>query len=248
MARILIIDDDDALRATIAATLHERGHEVIEATNGTEGLVRQATRPADLVITDLVMPEREGIETIIELRKRAPKLAIIAMSGSAKPDLYLKMAMQFGACETLVKPFTTEALIAAMDHALSDKAAPKVSVSVLVVDDDANGRFLTVHRLKREFPELKILEAEHATAALELLAQSKVDAVITDNGIGPKDGLTMIRELRQDHFDKPIIMASMNPLLERKALEAGANAFVYSADENEIIRLLKSYLEKGGTS
>lgn len=119
---------------------------------------------------------------------------------------------------------------------------PAPIAQILVVDDDPNGRFLTVRRIKRDFPTLKILEAEHATAAIELLDQTRVDVLITDNGIGPKDGITMIRELRTRNFTFPIIMASMNPVLEERALGAGANAFVYSGDGDELVRLLRTYL------
>jgi CheY-like chemotaxis protein len=113
---------------------------------------------------------------------------------------------------------------------------------ILVVDDDPNGRFLTVHRLKRDFAGIEVIEAEHATSALEILADSKVDLVLTDNGIGPKDGLTMIRELRSQNFAPPIVMASMNPLLAERALAAGASAFVYSGDSDEIVRAVKACL------
>ena len=115
---------------------------------------------------------------------------------------------------------------------------------ILVVDDDPNGRCLTVHRLQRDFPALDVLEAEHAMAALEILGHSTVDVVLTDNGIGPKDGITMIRELRGQNFSKPIIMASMNPVLKERALAAGANAFVYSGDDNEMVKAVGTYLPK----
>jgi CheY-like chemotaxis protein len=110
---------------------------------------------------------------------------------------------------------------------------------ILVVDDDPNGRFLTVHRLQRDFPGLEVIEAEHATSAMEILAESTVDLVLTDNGIGPKDGVTMIRELRSRNFAPPIVMASMNPLLAQRALAAGATAFVYSGDSDEIVRAVR---------
>jgi DNA-binding NarL/FixJ family response regulator len=105
--------------------------------------------------------------------------------------------------------------------------------------------FLTVHRLRRDLPGIDVIEAEHATSALEILARSTVDLVLTDNGIGPKDGLTMIRELRRQHFAPPIVMASMNRLLAQRALVAGASAFVYCGDSDEIVRAVRACLPTG---
>lgn len=242
MARILIIDDDAAVRMTIAAALRRQGHDVREASDGREGLLRFGEAAVDLVITDIVMPDKEGIETIMELRQLAPGIPIIAMSGSGDSDLYLGMAARLGAAFTLSKPCSAERLIEVVNRALPTPPAPPASPKVLVVDDDPNGRFLTIHRLRREFPTLSIVEAENANIALDTVNQTAIDAVITDNGIGLMDGVTMIRELRARHFAKPIIMASMNPTLERKALAAGANAFVYSGDDAELIRVLKTEL------
>lgn len=242
MARILIIDDDDSVRTAASATVRTHGHDVTEARDGREGLRRFHESPADLVITDLVMPEQEGIETIMELHKRAPQVPIIALSGSSDADTYLAMAARLGATRTLTKPCAPEQLIEAVDQALANRAATRKGGTILVVDDDPNGRFLTVRRLRREFPALRIVEAENATSALDAVKQSAIDAVITDNGIGAVDGVTMIRELRARHFAKPIIMASMNPTLETKALAAGADAFVYTGDDAELVRTVKAQL------
>lgn len=246
MTRILVIDDDAASRAAISATLRDAGFEVVEAANGAEGLAAHVAQRTDLVITDMVMPEKDGIETIRALREHAPAPPIIGISGSTHGDLYLKISRLSGACETLTKPFASGALLAAVNRALN-QAAPATSAPpprrLLIVDDDPNGRYLTVHRIRREFPQVEIVEAEQATAALELMRETKVDILVTDNGLGPKDGITMIRELRDHAFGKPIIMSSLNPLLERKALDAGANAFVYGGDANTLMRLLRQYLE-----
>ncbi len=83
MARILLIDDDDSVRTMLRLTLAHFGHTVIEARNGKEGLELFQHANADLVITDIVMPEKEGLEVLMELRKKHPPVKIIAISGGA---------------------------------------------------------------------------------------------------------------------------------------------------------------------
>ena len=108
MARILIIDDEESIRSVIKKMLEKSGHEVLEAMDGVEGLRVFRERPADLVITDILMPEKEGIQTIMELRKISPELKILAISGGGAvgPYTYLSMAKELGADMTMSKPFT----------------------------------------------------------------------------------------------------------------------------------------------
>lgn len=110
MAEILIIDDEVQLRRVINRILTGMGHTVHEAANGAEGLeVFQQVKPA-LVITDIVMPDSEGIETIQELLRLAPTVPIVAISGGSAHALYLRAAMALGAVATLEKPFHADQL------------------------------------------------------------------------------------------------------------------------------------------
>ncbi len=113
MARILVIDDDVQIREMLRQMLEFEGYEVIEAANGKEALKLQQQTPADLVITDLIMPEKEGIETIRELREIFPEIKIIAMSGGGVvgPESYLKIAKSLGAQKTFVKPIERKILL-----------------------------------------------------------------------------------------------------------------------------------------
>ena len=122
MARILVIDDEPDMRVLLEQTLKAAGHEVILAADGREGVERYCASPADLVITDLYMPNQEGLETIAELRRRFPEVAIIAMSGKAAALTMLSIAQKFGAIGILHKPFLTEELIAAVGKALGGKS------------------------------------------------------------------------------------------------------------------------------
>ena len=117
MARILVIDDDADMRALLEQTLKSAGHEVALAADGRKGVEQYRTKPADLVITDIFMPNQEGLETIMELRRSFPEVAIVAMSGRV-PGTMLSIAQKLGAVEVLQKPFVAEELLLAVARAL----------------------------------------------------------------------------------------------------------------------------------
>ena len=120
MARILIIEDDDTLRGIIAKSLTHAGHTVSQANNGRKGVAPFKASPTDLVITDLVMPEQEGMETIKILHRDFPALPVIAMSGGLDGSpLYLDLTRRLGAKITLTKPFTLQQLKSAVDEILA---------------------------------------------------------------------------------------------------------------------------------
>jgi CheY-like chemotaxis protein len=112
MARILIIDDDPHSCELLRLVLAQEGHEVVDACNGREGLSRYRAAPTDVVITDLFMPEQEGIETIQALRRECPTVKIIVISGgdrSGRLD-FLPFATRLGAQRTLRKPVDLQEL------------------------------------------------------------------------------------------------------------------------------------------
>jgi DNA-binding NtrC family response regulator len=121
MSRILIIEDDVAMRHALRSALERRGHEVAEAGDGQAGLVAYQKSIFDLVVTDIIMPDVEGLETVLALRKFTPNLKIIAMSagGLGSADDYLKIAARFGAARTLRKPFEAEQFISTVEAVLA---------------------------------------------------------------------------------------------------------------------------------
>jgi DNA-binding response OmpR family regulator len=121
MARILVIDDDEITNGMIVQLLTEAGYEAEGARDGNRGLMLFGSKPFDLIITDIVMPEKEGLETILTIRKTNKTLPIIAISGGGKisPEQYLHMAQQFGADYTFQKPFDNAALLRAVRECLS---------------------------------------------------------------------------------------------------------------------------------
>ena len=118
MPRILVIDDDAQIRRMLCRMLQHRGYEVRDAADGADGIRLFREAPFDLVLTDLIMPEKEGIEMIIELRSEFPEVKIIAMSGGARmgPEAYLQLADSLGAERTFSKPIDRDDLIDAIQE------------------------------------------------------------------------------------------------------------------------------------
>ena len=110
---ILVIDDDETIRLLLRAILEREGYRVEDASDGDVGIKQYRKNPTDLVITDLIMPNKEGIETIRDLRREFPNVKIIAVSGGGRigPDSYLKMARGVGALRTLNKPINRRTLL-----------------------------------------------------------------------------------------------------------------------------------------
>lgn len=108
MAGILLVEDDQDLRAMLKSSLQKGKHLIIEASDGKEALYKFKSLLIDLVITDLVMPEQDGIGLIMELKKLKPDIKIIAISGGGKagPSNYLSIAETLGADAVFSKPFS----------------------------------------------------------------------------------------------------------------------------------------------
>ena len=124
MARILIIDDETQVRSMLRLMLEREGYEVVEAPDGIEGIKAYRQNPADLILTDLIMPNKDGIGMIIELQKEFPDVKIIAMSGGGlnKPEGYLKGAKKLGALCTLTKPIDREEMLRAVKNTIKESA------------------------------------------------------------------------------------------------------------------------------
>jgi CheY-like chemotaxis protein len=126
MATILVIDDDAAMRRLILRILKPTGHTLLEARDGAEGLAVLERHEADLVITDLLMPRKEGIATMREISARRPAVKFLAISagGELRSPAFLEVAKVMGAEETLAKPFKPRALLDAVGRLLPRGGPP----------------------------------------------------------------------------------------------------------------------------
>ncbi len=158
MASIIVIDDDHGCRSAAKRALELEGHDVRTAAEGEEGLSLCRQKPADLVVTDLFMPGKDGLETIQQLRLEFPDVPIIAVSGSTKrgPGDLLEVARHLGAKRTLAKPFDAEQFTDAVREILGD-------VRATIVDEANKALQLQRQKAKRAW-------------ALELLRKQAADA------------------------------------------------------------------------
>ena len=120
MAHILVIDDEELVRYSLKSLLEEDGHEVTVAADGVEGIQKLRANGFDLVITDIVMPRKEGIETIGEIKTSYPGLKVIAISGGSRIGTknMAERAVSVGADLVLAKPFSNDVLFESIDHLL----------------------------------------------------------------------------------------------------------------------------------
>lgn len=120
-AFILVVDDDPLVRSSLQDFLSDAGYSVATASDGVEAAQRFKEAKPDLVVTDIIMPEKDGIETILDLRRRSPALRIIAISGGGRSRStdFLTMAEKLGADATLAKPFDQGELIALVKRLLT---------------------------------------------------------------------------------------------------------------------------------
>jgi len=126
MARILVIDDDADVRRAIRRQLESDGHEVIDAPDGKAGMRLFREDPTDLVVTDLFMPEQEGLETIRQLRRPFKDVKILVVTGAAPggPLDFRAQATLMGAAATLSKPFTRQELLGTVSALLDPSQRP----------------------------------------------------------------------------------------------------------------------------
>jgi CheY-like chemotaxis protein len=118
---ILVVDDEPGIRELLCLMLEAAGHTVVAAEDGVQAPKVLASQPIQVVITDLLMPERDGLEFITEIRKKFPAIKIIAMSGGGHiaRDSYLRIAKNFGAHVLLEKPFSQSGVLGAIETVLA---------------------------------------------------------------------------------------------------------------------------------
>ncbi|MDK2744201.1 MAG: response regulator [Nitrospira sp. BO4] len=119
MATILVIDDEAPIRTLLSTALQSAGHEAVEASNGREGVDLYRQSPVDLVIVDILMPELNGLDTIMELTREFLNVKVIAVSGVVDDQSMLSTARLLGARQTLRKPFGIDELLWAVRYELA---------------------------------------------------------------------------------------------------------------------------------
>jgi len=128
---ICVIDDDESVRQTVSRILTSAGYAVVNAADGAKGLEAVEQSSPAMIITDIVMPNREGIETILEAKKRFPGIPIIAISGGGRsgPQSFLDLARKLGADDCLAKPFRPNELLDKVAALLGSRSEAKAAIA-----------------------------------------------------------------------------------------------------------------------
>lgn len=124
MARILIADDDPEIRDSLVKLLGLVGHDVSTVENGHEAMELLDVESFDLLITDILMPRRDGLECVMHVRKNHADMPVLAISGGARTDTYLKLAETMGAAKTFHKPFPPRELMAKVAELVGETPQP----------------------------------------------------------------------------------------------------------------------------
>ena len=203
MPRIIVIDDDEPIRIALRKMLESEGYEVAEASDGAHGLRLFDEQPADLVITDILMPEKEGFEVIRELLAKNPDVKIIAVSGSVSrggPD-FLPQAGDMGASYVLPKPFKKKQVVDAVRGVLVEEK--KKGSRILLIDDDSE--ILTALRHLFENAGHDVTVALTSEEGIEMFQENPTDLVITDIFVPVDGGLEVIRKLKRSKPQPKIV-------------------------------------------
>ncbi len=223
MPLVLVIDDEAALRKLLRRVLEAAGYRVLEAANGRIGMEILMKERPDAVISDILMPEKEGIETIIEIRRALPDAKVIAISGggAAHNTMFLAAAQKLGAHAAISKPFRTSDLVrcheqssrecvmlegSAASHLPACPVEPVGHPRAIVLDDEpAVGRFV---RKVAEAVGFSVEVAVDPDAFQELYGAAVPDVVLVDLRIGGRDGIEQLRFLSAQSFSGPVIFIS----------------------------------------
>jgi DNA-binding NtrC family response regulator len=200
--RILVVDDDQRLLDLLNDTLVTIGYVSSSVVSAKAALDTLSKRSFDLVITDISMPDMDGIELLNKIREKYPKLPVVFITGAPKPDLIGKPHPE----GLLAKPFRISNLEELIDKTLSGKEEKLDTFSrrVLVIDDDDNYREMLTEALK--VGEYTAIPAASAQEAMEILESCAVDAVITDIKMPDMNGVNLAKAIKEKHPDLPVIL------------------------------------------
>jgi DNA-binding NtrC family response regulator len=212
--RLLLVDDEEGLRLTLAANLELEGFEVVEAEDADAALEQLAERSFDLVLSDVQMPGRSGVELLREIKRRAPGTPVVLMTAFTEESA-VDEAIYAGVFAVLAKPFDVDGVVGTLTRALRASA-------VLVVDDDAADAASIVGGLRAA--GLRALAATGGEPALRAVAEEAIDVCVTDLMMPGMSGVETLLAMRKLAPDVTVIVFSGQevPDLMRRAAAAGA--------------------------
>lgn len=207
-AKVLVVDDNQHIQQLLVETLQETGYQGAGSSSGAAALERLKSEKFDLVVTDLVMPEMNGLSLLLEIRKNYPDLPVVIITGYAFENI-AREAEEAGAAAFLAKPFRISKIEKVVEEALGKK---KESVAVLVVDDDPHFlEFLGDSLKSKGYAPLK---AQSFEEALALMKTHPVRFAVVDIGLPGSSGIELARRLKAENPHLPVVLVTGRSLLD----------------------------------
>ncbi len=227
--KILVVDDNPIVTEALEDVLKRKGYdEVITVNSGKKALQLLEKEKPDLILLDIVMPKMNGIETLKEIKKIAPDLGIIMMTGLGSTELEYE-ARQMGVTDFLHKELGLEIFLKTVAKVLGDKEkkpAKKRELRILVTDDDPSVQDLLDDFLTKK--GYKISLASNGEEGLSKVKSEKPHLVLLDINMPGMDGLEVLKKIKKDSPSVTVIMITGLQEMEtaRKALEMGAYDYI----------------------
>jgi DNA-binding NtrC family response regulator len=199
--KVLVVDDDPILTDLLVDTLAAIGYEAFAAESAKTALEVLRTKPIDLVISDINMPEMSGIELLEEIKKANRQLPVMLITGIGSDSIRSK-AYSSGADSFLAKPFR----IGVIESEIGKMLSGIKRTSILIIDD--NRDFLSSLTLRLEAADHIVYPFATISEALEFLEDHTVDLVVTDLKMPDGDGISLFNDLHKRYPDLPVIMVS----------------------------------------
>lgn len=228
METILLVEDDDTARGTLGKILNKEGFKVIIATNGQDGIDKFKAESPDIVITDLKMPQVDGMELLKRIKARSRVTDVIVITGHGDYDVAIS-ALQAGATDYLKKPINLDELLVAVGRCKENIAKRKnitIKPTVLVIEDDETAGLSLFREVKKE--GWNGLLAKDGEEGIRLMYEQRVDVVLTDLRIPKKDGLAVLEEVKASSGDCEVILMSGygDEGVTIKAMRSGAFSYL----------------------
>lgn len=251
MNRILLVDDDPLFLEIAKRTLEHHGFQVVTAENGIAADALDREAPVDLLITDLEMPQRGGLETIMAFRQRSGRRPVIAVSGAvlARDGVLLTVAGKLGADRTFQKPVSGTELVAAVRDLLHPPMTGSKATSLLMLEDDPVYADLVVRMLETDLTHhFEVVTVSSLAKGLEHVRRSFPKVILTDLGLDDSHGLDTYHRLREAAPDSAIVVltGSIEDELGIAAVRAGAQDYILKTELQGrwISRMLMQAIER----
>ena len=227
MKRVLLIEDDETARTALGKLLRKEGFDVSVASDGKEGLERFQNDFPSIVITDLRMPNVDGMEVLRRIKQRARDTEVIVISGHGDYDVAID-ALRAGATDYLKKPVNLEDLLLAVERCrerIAKRTARVVKPVVLVIEDMQDAREILCEQMTKE--GWTVLAAKDGEEGMRIFREQRIDVVLTDIRLPKKDGMTFLEEVKAGNECEVILMSGHgDEATTIKAMRLGANNFI----------------------